>query len=109
VAHVDGKYKTIPRREGRLITGLSMGGHGALYLAARHPDLYAAAGSIAGAVDLSNRGWFNQPIREWFSNCSATRCSTPKRYREHSVLYLTDRFKTGNVKLIIDCGTRLPL
>ena len=106
VAHVDGKYKTIPRREGRLITGLSMGGHGALYLAARHPDLYAAAGSIAGAVDLSNRGWFNQPIREWFLKLLGDPVQYPERYREHSVLYLTDRLKTGNVKLIIDCGTK---
>jgi S-formylglutathione hydrolase FrmB len=60
VAHVDGKYKTIPRREGRLITGLSMGGHGALYLAARHPDLYAAAGSIAGA-GRRLQPWLVQP------------------------------------------------
>jgi S-formylglutathione hydrolase FrmB len=106
VAHVDGKYKTIPRREGRLITGLSMGGHGALYLAARHPDLYAAAGSIAGAVDVSNRGWFSQPIREWFVKLLGDPAQYPDRYREHSVLYMTDRFKSGNVKLIIDCGTK---
>jgi S-formylglutathione hydrolase FrmB len=106
VAHVDGKYKTISRREGRLITGLSMGGHGALYLAARHPDLYAAAGSIAGAVDISNRGWFSNPIREWFVKLLGDPVQYPDRYREHSVLYLTDRFKTGNVKLIIDCGTK---
>jgi S-formylglutathione hydrolase FrmB len=106
VAHVDGKYKTIPRREGRLITGLSMGGHGALYLAARHPDLYAAAGSIAGAVDISNRGWFSNPIREWFVRLLGDPAQYPDRYREHSVLYLADRFKTGNVKLIIDCGTK---
>jgi S-formylglutathione hydrolase FrmB len=106
VAYVDGKYKTIPRREGRLITGLSMGGHGALYLAARHPDLYAAAGSIAGAVDLSNRGWFSQPIREWFLKLLGDPEKYPERYRQHAVLYLTDRFKARNVRLIIDCGTR---
>ena len=30
---IDSKYKTIKNRKGRAITGLSMGGHGALYLA----------------------------------------------------------------------------
>jgi len=106
VAYVDGKYKTIPRREGRLITGLSMGGHGALYLAARHPDLYAAAGSIAGAVDISSRGWFSQPIREWFLKLLGDPAANSAPYRNHSVLYLVDRFKNAGVRLIIDCGTK---
>jgi len=36
VKEIDAKYKTIKDRSGRGITGLSMGGHGALYLAIRH-------------------------------------------------------------------------
>ena len=50
---VDARYPTIASREGRAITGLSMGGHGALFLAFRHPDLYGAAGSMSGAVDIN--------------------------------------------------------
>jgi S-formylglutathione hydrolase FrmB len=61
IPHIDKKYKTIASKEGRLISGLSMGGHGALYLAARNPDKFIAAGSIAGAVDLEaiakESGW----------------------------------------------------
>jgi S-formylglutathione hydrolase FrmB len=34
------------------ITGLSMGGHGALYLFAQHPDLFRSAGSLSGVLDL---------------------------------------------------------
>ncbi|RYG34401.1 MAG: esterase family protein, partial [Chitinophagaceae bacterium] len=39
---IDGKYKTIRSPKGRAITGLSMGGHGALYLAFRHQDVFGA-------------------------------------------------------------------
>jgi len=49
---IDQTYRTVADRRGRVISGLSMGGHGAIYLAARHPDLYCAAGSMSGALDL---------------------------------------------------------
>lgn len=34
------------------ITGLSMGGHGALYLFSQQPELFKSAGSISGVLDL---------------------------------------------------------
>jgi S-formylglutathione hydrolase FrmB len=39
ISWIDGKYKTIKDRKARGITGLSMGGHGALYLAFKHQDV----------------------------------------------------------------------
>lgn len=41
------------RREDRFVAGLSMGGYGALRLALRHPDRYAAAAALSGAFDLA--------------------------------------------------------
>jgi len=52
VKAIDGKYKTIQDRKGRGITGLSMGGHGALYLGIKHQDVFGAAGSMSGGVDI---------------------------------------------------------
>lgn len=40
-------------RNNVFITGLSMGGHGALYLFAQKPELFKSAGSISGVLDLS--------------------------------------------------------
>lgn len=40
-------------RENIFITGLSMGGHGALYLFAMNPGLFRSAGSLSGVLDLS--------------------------------------------------------
>lgn len=49
--HIDTAYRTVARREGRLLDGFSMGGYGAARLAFKHPDLFRAA-SIVGAGPL---------------------------------------------------------
>ncbi len=51
VNHVDWNYRTIARREGRAITGLSMGGYGALILGLRNPDMFIAIGTTSGALE----------------------------------------------------------
>lgn len=50
VAHVDETWRTVPERRGRAVAGLSMGGFGALHLALRHPDRFAAAASLSGVL-----------------------------------------------------------
>jgi S-formylglutathione hydrolase FrmB len=54
---VDGAYRTLARREGRAVAGLSMGGYGALKLALAHPDLFASAASLSGALRFPREGW----------------------------------------------------
>ena len=49
---VDATYRTVARRGGRAIAGLSMGGFGAMSYAARHPDLFVWAATFSGAVDI---------------------------------------------------------
>ncbi len=56
VPFVDRRYRTVGRRSGRAVAGLSMGGFGALSYASRHPDLFAAAAAFSGAVDTNNAG-----------------------------------------------------
>src|SRR4051794_37734841 len=51
IPFVDKRYRTVATREGRAVTGLSMGGFGAMSYASRHPDLFVAAASFSGAVD----------------------------------------------------------
>ena len=52
---VDARFRTIAARQARAIGGKSSGGFGALVLAMRHPDLFAAVASHAGdmAFELS--------------------------------------------------------
>ncbi|MBE0546497.1 MAG: esterase family protein [Rubrivivax sp.] len=50
VQEVDARWHTLPRREGRMIAGLSAGGFGALMAALRHPDRYSAAAVLSPAI-----------------------------------------------------------
>ncbi|GLQ08532.1 esterase [Devosia yakushimensis] len=54
-AAIEATYPVRKDRGGRAIAGLSMGGYGALRLALGHPDLFAAAASLSGAI------WQNVP------------------------------------------------
>jgi len=47
VEHVDRRYRTVPAAEGRGVAGWSMGGHAALRLAARHPDVFGAVYALS--------------------------------------------------------------
>ncbi|MEO9003742.1 MAG: alpha/beta hydrolase family protein [Ginsengibacter sp.] len=50
--YVDSAYHTIAERGSRAITGLSMGGHGALSIGWKHADIFGAAGSMSGVQNL---------------------------------------------------------
>ncbi|MBX7211887.1 MAG: hypothetical protein K1X78_26510 [Verrucomicrobiaceae bacterium] len=57
VAHIDTAFRTIARREGRIIEGFSMGGYGAARLGLRHPDIFGAVSILAGGpLDLEFAG-----------------------------------------------------
>lgn len=55
VGHVDWNYRTIPRREGRAIAGLSMGGYGSITMGLRNPDLFISIGSTSGALEYARQ------------------------------------------------------
>ena len=49
---VEARYPVVRDRSGRAITGLSMGGFGAMSLAIKHKGLFGAAGSTSGGLDI---------------------------------------------------------
>jgi S-formylglutathione hydrolase FrmB len=50
LAHIDSTYRTLARGESRGIAGLSMGGYGAVAIAALHPGIFGAAVSHGGVL-----------------------------------------------------------
>ena len=50
IAETEKRYRVIPGKKARGITGISMGGYGAFKLALKHPDLYGAVSSLSGAL-----------------------------------------------------------
>lgn len=108
IQKIDQTYRTIHEKKGRVITGLSMGGHGALYLATKHPDLYAAAGSMSGAVDMGtmkNMG-VDAPERidKLMEPVFGPEGAPQEVYAAHAVLNMVDKMKANALPLIIDCG-----
>lgn len=52
VPWVDASLRTVAKRDGRAIAGLSQGGFGSMSYAARHPDMFEAAAAFSGAPDI---------------------------------------------------------
>jgi S-formylglutathione hydrolase FrmB len=77
-----------------------MGGHGALYLALKHQDVFGTAGSMSGGVD----------IRPFPNNWDmALRLGTysehPENWEKYTVINMLHLLKPNSLALIIDCGT----
>lgn len=109
IERIDQAYRTIDGKQGRVITGLSMGGYGALYLATRHPDLYCAAGSMSGALNPDMTTWKLPPdaaknIRAAFESMLGSYNQSPDGWAAYSVIAMADRMKANGLKLIFDCG-----
>lgn len=99
VEAIDEKYKTIPERTSRAISGLSMGGHGAFYLAFKHKNIWGAAGSMSGGLDI-------RPFpNEWDLPKRLGSYSDHKEYwDENTVINLVYMIKGNDLKLIFDSG-----
>lgn len=99
VNHIDRNYSTKKDRTGRAITGLSMGGHGALWVAFRHTETFGAAGSSSGGVDI-------RPFpKNWeMSKQLGDMKDNPQIWENHTVINQIDKIKNGELALIIDCG-----
>ncbi|SFA40443.1 S-formylglutathione hydrolase FrmB [Pedobacter suwonensis] len=99
VSYIDGHYKTIATKKGRAITGLSMGGHGALYLAIKHQDVYGAVGSMSGGVDIKPfpNGWE-------ISKRLGKQDEFPERWKQNSVIDMIYQIKPGALAIAFECG-----
>jgi S-formylglutathione hydrolase FrmB len=96
---IDSRYSTIKDRKGRAITGLSMGGHGALYLSLRHQDIFGAAGSMSGGVDIRPF-----PMNWDIAKRLGAKNRYPQRWEDNTVVNLLHLLEPNKLSLIIDCG-----
>jgi putative tributyrin esterase len=106
IQKIDKTYRTVNDKKGRAIAGLSMGGHGALYLSAKHPELFCAAGSMSGAVDMGimlNREPNDQVIK-LMQPIFGDQSNKPDLYIQNAVIGMVDKIKDNKLALIIDCG-----
>lgn len=96
---IDKNYKTIRDRKARAITGLSMGGHGALYLSFKHQDVFGAAGSMSGGVDITPF-----PLNWNIAKRLGDYNTNQQRWKENTIVNMTGLLIPNRLALIIDCG-----
>lgn len=99
-AFIEARYRTIPDRRARAITGLSMGGHGGLFLGFRHARYFGACGSMSGAlvIDYITR---NYDMQKRLGDTVTNR----HYYRDLSIMKEMETYPKDSVAIIIDCGT----
>jgi endo-1,4-beta-xylanase len=86
IPHIDQTYRTIARREGRVIQGFSMGGFGAGHLGFKYPNLFGTIVINSGA--LRDHAWF--PFDEH-----------PNALAEKNAAQLR-----RNTRIFVGCGTK---
>lgn len=99
VSYVDLHFRTIATQRARAITGLSMGGFGALRIALDRPDTFGAVGSISGAVDP--RCCADEPgIDHVFGDPGRH----PSFWDRNVIAASASAFVRAHLDLTIDCG-----
>lgn len=99
VSFIDNHYRTIADPEFRAITGLSMGGHGAMSLALKHPEVFWQCGSMSGGVDIVPfpKSW---KIKERLGVYEENK----ELWKETSVQGIVEKLESTNQRIIFDCG-----
>ena len=98
--YIDAHYNTIKDRKARAITGLSMGGHGGLFLGFRQADIFGACGSMSGGVDLRPfpKSWqITQKIGDTLNYAD--------NWKKYSVINVIETYPKDSLAIIVDCGT----
>lgn len=99
VEYIDSHFATKADRGSRAIAGLSMGGHGSLWLSIRHKDVFGGGGSMSGGLDIRpfpNNWNMKEQLGEEDANQQV--------WDEHTVINQLDKIEDGDLAVIIDCG-----
>lgn len=109
IPFVDKNYRTLAQKESRAITGLSMGGHGAITLAAKHPTLFIAAGSMSGVMNIDTDLWkvgedFRKLRRQGQQEMLGAINYQGPLFNPYTAVGLVDQLKNQKISLLIDCG-----
>ncbi len=101
--YIDAHYNTIKNRAGRAITGLSMGGHGALFIAFRHAEMFGACGSMSGGFDLyASRNKYDIIKR------LGDTINYAHNWKRYSVTNEIENYPKDSLAITFDCGTGDP-
>jgi len=98
-AFIEAHYPVIKDRRARGISGLSMGGHGGLFLGFRHADFFGACGSMSGAllIERITRGY---QVEKRLGDTA-----NKQRYHDYSIMKQMESYPKDSLAIIMDTGT----
>lgn len=103
---IEKKYRVLPGRANRAISGVSMGGYGVLHLAFRHPQLFVAVSAHSAALIERLPLFLNTPQSPRSRVLGAVFGIPPDTafWNANSPLELARTAKLSGLKIYFDCG-----
>ncbi|MDD6210194.1 MAG: alpha/beta hydrolase-fold protein, partial [Bacteroidales bacterium] len=89
-------------RNNRFITGISMGGHGAMWLFLQHPDLFRSAGSCSGVLELRYSGNVKGSLSRILGDYDG---GANVNFRDFSCINHLENIVGKDKYIYFDCGT----
>lgn len=102
IPYIDSHYPSSKDRKFRAIAGLSMGGFGSLFMASHYPELFAAAGSMSGALmvdPIAKSILAKNADKSIDSSCCQINWNKLKEYNT------ADSSAKYTIALALECGT----
>ena len=105
---LENRYRVAPGRANRAISGVSMGGYGALHLAFRHPQLFGAASAHSAALIERLPAFASAPDSPRARVLGGVFGSPPDTafWDAHSPLVLARSANLSGLKIYFDCGSQ---
>jgi S-formylglutathione hydrolase FrmB len=108
---IESKYHVLPGRKGRAITGISMGGYGALRFAFAHPELFSAVSAQSAALitqtpqELSSAGHPGTSLGRLLGPAFGDPVN-PSHWQQNSVFALARKNPAAlkNLAIYFNCG-----
>jgi len=111
IPYIEKKYRVRPGRKGRAITGVSMGGYGALRFAFAHPELFSAVSAQSAALitqtpeELSAAGQSSSPLGRLMGPAFGEPINVA-HWQQNSVFVLARKNQPGlrSLAIYFNCG-----
>lgn len=104
IEFINSNYAVMDNRDGRAISGISMGGHGAITLASKYADLFCSVSSFMGTMDLetwrNKDSWLYESISGVLGDYENNACI----WKSNSAINLVERLKRKAIKIKFSCG-----
>jgi S-formylglutathione hydrolase FrmB len=111
IPYIEGKYRIRRERRARAITGISMGGYGALHFAFADPDMFSAVSTQSAALMTESPQELNAPLRsgtplgKLLGSVFGNPINVP-HWKENDPISLAKKNKTGvgTLAIYFNCG-----